>query len=419
MYGSSNAQCNSPIGLSNNNVYYYSANLNWINTNSVHHFKIRYKVSGTSTWSYKNNIDSLLTTKNLANLQALSTYIWQIRSHCDSTNTITSQWSSIDTFYTNTTLFPIITSLYTNNINYNNAIANWGFNQGVDRYKVHYRIYGTSTWQNLSYIDSLTNNVLIPILQQNTTYEWEVMAYYDSTNQMASIWSAPDTFTTSTFIAALFNPILTNITGNNLCNTATSLTLITSQTQNEPDIGTSTITSDGGYFDIQSVSIGDSVGYAIMNTSTQTIEATLKAGIITGQNYAIINSYDSTGSLIGFFAIENVNGGIKVSSTSPNDGNNYTSGFTSEVHFTNLFITPNIDGPLNFYTDIQSELSDQYNDTSTIIISCTNSLSEEIFQENSNYKIYDLLGRATKWKGNTMLIYKYSNGKTKKLITVK
>ena len=71
--------------------------------------------------------------------------------------------------------------------------------------------------------------------------------------------------------------------------------------------------------------MGDSVGYAIMNTSTQIISATLKAGIIAGQNYAIINSYDSSGVIIGFFAIENTNGGIKISSTSPNDGNNYTS----------------------------------------------------------------------------------------------
>lgn len=311
------------------------------------------------------------------------------------------------------------TGLYTTNISFNNALANWDPMLNIDHYKIHYRIYGTSSWGNLGNINGPDSTRNLPLLQQNTTYEWEIISYCDSTNQMASLWSVPDTFTTATFIAAPFNPILTNTIDNNLCNTATSLTLIASQAQNEPDIGTSTITSDGGYFDIQSVSMGDSVGFAIMNTSTQTIEATLKVGIIAGQNYAIINSYDSTGSLIGFFAIENVNGGIKVSSTSPNDGNNYTSGFTSEVHFTNLFVTPNIDGPLNFYTDIQSELSDQFNDTSTIIISCTNSLSEEIFQENSNYKIYDLLGRPTKWKGNTMLIYKYSNGKTKKLITVK
>ena len=156
-----------------------------------------------------------------------------------------------------------------------------------------------------------------------------------------------------------------------------------------------------------------------MNTSTQTIDATLKVGIIAGQNYAIINSYDITGSLIGFFALENINGGIKVSSSSPNDGNNYTSGFTSEIHFTNLFINPNINGPLHFYTDIQSELSDQFNDTTSILISCVNSISENKKINNLDFEVYDLLGRKTDWKENTILIYKYSNGEVRKIFTTK
>ena len=243
------------------------------------------------------------------------------------------------------------------------------------------------------------------------------MAFYDSTLLSASLWSIPDTFTTTTFIYSAFNPIITNTIDNTICNNATNLTLYASQSLNEPDIGISTITTDGGYFNIQSLSMGDSVGYAIMNTSTQIISATLKAGIIAGQNYAIINSYDSTDALIGFFAIENESGGIKISSTSPNDGNNYTTGFTSEVHFTNLFVNPNINGPLNFYTDIQSELNDQFNDIVTVIINCISPISENSTEENLSFEIYDLLGRKTKFIENSVLIYKYSNGEIRKIIT--
>jgi hypothetical protein len=123
--------------------------------------------------------------------------------------------------------------------------------------------------------------------------------------------------------------------------------------------------------------------------------------------------------LIGFFVIENLNGGVKVSSTSPSDGNNYTSGFTSEVHFTNLFINPNINGPLHFYTDIQSELSHQFNDTTTVIINCTSSILENSQKNNLSFEIYDLLGRKTKFKDNTVLIYRYSNGEIRKIITQK
>ena len=245
------------------------------------------------------------------------------------------------------------------------------------------------------------------------------MAYYDTTLLLASLWSNPDTFTTSTFTASVFNPIITNSIDNTICNNATNLTLYVSQGLNQPDIGTSEITSDGGYFNIQTLTMGDSVGYAIMNTTTQSISAVLRAGLIPSQNYAIINSYDSTGSLIGFFEIMNSNGGIKVKSTSPNDGNNFTSGFTSELHLTNLFINPNINGPLNLYTDIQSELSDQFNDTTTIIINCFSSVTENNEANDLSFDIYDLLGRKTNFKENSILIYKYSNGKIKKVISNK
>ncbi len=316
-------------------------------------------------------------------------------------------------------------SLYVTNITHINALANWISPQNPDHYLIHYRILGTTNWNNLGNIDSTMESRNIPQLQPLTTYEWQIKTYCDTSNQPNSGWSISDTFTTIAFIPSPFNPIITNTIYNNTCNTKTNLTLNASQIQNEPDIGTSTITSNGGYFDIQSVATGDSVGYAIMNTSTQNISTTLRVGIIAGQNYAIINSYDSLGVLIGFFAIENVYGGIKVSSTSPNDGNNYTSGFTSEIHFTNLFVNPNIDGPLHFYADIQSELGDQFNDTNTIMIICATTINEknptfqELLSETSDYEIYDLLGRRTIFKKNRPLIYKYSNGKTKKIIIKK
>ena len=310
-------------------------------------------------------------------------------------------------------------SLYVTNITHINALANWASAPTPDHYLIHYRILGATNWSNLGNIGFAMVSRNIPQLQPLTTYEWQIKTFCDTSNQPNSGWSLSDTFTTIAFVAAPFNPIIATTIENNICNAKTSLTLNSSQTQNEPDIGTSTITSDGGYFDIQSVATGDSVGYAIMNTSTQTILATLRAGVIAGQNYAVINSYDSLGVLIGFFTIENVTGGIKVSSTSPNDGNNYTSGFTSEIYFSNLFVNPNINGSLHFYTDIQSELGDQFNDTNTIMITCTNAIAEEMLQETSNYEIYDLLGRPTSWKENTILIYKYINGKTKKVITIK
>ena len=413
------AQCDPPINVFNSNINYYNADVNWNYQTNINNYRIRFKKVGSSSWSYKNNIDSLAITKNLNNLTPLSYYLWQIKSYCDSLGTNFSQWSIADTFYTSTINCPSIAGQFTNNISYNNATSNWTINTNANRYKIRYKIDGTTIWSYLGPIYHPNNEKIIPLLLQNTTYEWEIMAFYDTTTQFASLWSISDTFTTSIFIASAFDPNISNSVDNTICNTSTNLTLFVSQSIDEPDIETSTITSDGGYFNIQSLTMGDSIGYAIINLATQTILTTLRVGIIVGQNYALINSYDSTGSIIGFFAIENLNSGIKISSTSPNDGNNYTTGFTSEIHLTNLFINPNINGALNFYTNITSELNDQFNDTTTVIINCISHISENNKEGELNFQIYDLLGRKTNYKENSILLYKYQNGEVRKVNTLK
>jgi len=410
------SQCSIPQSIFSDNIYFFSANLNWGAVNNVHHYKVRYKEIGTSPWSYKNNIDSNLTSKILNNLVSEVDYIWQIRSYCDSTNTMFSNWSIIDTFNTSTLLCPNPNILTSNNITHMSAQANWNTLLGVDRYKIHYRILSTNIWQNLSLVNGGINNTNIPVLQQSTTYEWQVMAYHDSTLNMGSLWSASDVFTTSIFVPAPFNPIITTTLGNNQCNTPSTLMIEISQAQDEPDIGTSTINTDGGYFDIQSISSGDSVGYAVLNSATQNISAVLRAGLIAGSNYAIINSYDTANSLIGFFAIENTSSGVRVTTTSPNDGNNYTAGYTSEINFTNLYITQNYSGDLNILILLESEFNEQKNFYDTVNIQCTSNITE-IEKNNESQIIYDIIGKQSKERKNSILFYRQKDGTvTKKII---
>jgi hypothetical protein len=413
------SQCFAPTTVFSSNINYYSADVNWNSTLGTHHYKIRYKEIGNSNWSYKNNIDSTLNVKLLANLNPQSDYIWQIRAHCDTINSNTSNWSVTDTFTTITTACPNSNSLFTNNINYNNATANWDTVNGADRYKIRYKILGTSTWSNLGPIYHPEDSVTIPILQQNTSYEWQVLTYHDTTNLLASLWSLSDTFTTISFVYSPFNPIVTNTLSNLECNAQSQFYLEVSQSAYEPDIGTSTITSDGGSFEIGSLNTGDSVGYAIMITTSQSINAVLKAGIIAGQNYAIINSYDSTGSLIGFFTIENANGGIKVTTTTPNDLNDYTSGYISEMHLTNLFVTPQNAGPLYFFIDIESELNDQIYDTDTVQIWCNSTSIDELNKSKEISTIFDILGRKTTLENRALIFIQYSDGRIEKRITLK
>jgi hypothetical protein len=376
------SQCSIPQSTFTNNIYFFSANLNWSPVIGVHHYKIRYKEIAATPWSYKNNIDSGVVSKVLNNLVSQSDYIWQIRSHCDTTNTDYSSWSAVDTFNTTTMLCPTPSGLIT---------------------------------RNLSLVNGNLNNANIPVLQQNTTYEWQIMAYHDSTLNMGSLWSASDTFTTSIFVPAPFNPIINTIIGNNQCNTPSTLMIEIDQAQNEPDIGTSTISTDGGYFNISSVSTGDSVGYAILNSATQNVNAVLRAGLIAGPNYAIINSYDTSNSLIGFFAIENTSSGIRVTTTSPNDGNNYTAGFNSEINFTNLYVTPNYSGDLNIVILLESEFNEQVYFSDTVNIQCSSTI-DEIVKDKRIHQIHDLFGRKSKQEKNKFLIYQYRDGRTTKKI---
>ena len=307
-------------------------------------------------------------------------------------------------------------SLHTNNITYSNALANWNSAPISDRYHIHFRELGAISWNNLANINGGDTTRNIPGLTPSTTYEWQIKTFCDSTNQPNSGWSYSDTFTTPAFLPAPFNPIITKTLSSLECNAQAQLYIKLSQAANEPDIGTSIITTDGGAFDMGSFNIGDSVGYAILEHTTHSIVSTLNVGLVAGQNYAIINSYDSLGNLIGFFSVENENGGIKIETNSPNDGNNYTSGYISELYFTNLFVNPANAGPLLFFADFQSELNDYISQTDTTLIWCYTTGVNELYDKKDVTIIYDLLGRKTTLKADAIQLIRLSDGRIKKQI---
>jgi len=413
------AQCPAPTGLFVTNITMYSATTNWTTANGSHHYRVRYKEVGLINWSNFNNIGNTLTSRNLPNLQPSTTYIWQIMSYCDSLGIIFSPWSIVDTFTTTVPQCPTPNGLFITNITYNSAMANWTAVSGVDHYRIRKRGLGATTWGSLPNIDSTLSNRLLPLLQPLTTYEWKIEAYCDSTNQSNSAWSVIDTFTTIAFVPATFNPQLFYGMSSTLCNTPVSFSLRVMQSQNEPDIGTSEITSDGGSFNISSVSVGDTVGTAEIATSTDTIMTILTVGLVTSSNNALIYSVDTSG-IIGFFTIENLSGGgVKIISSSPPDGNNYTSGYNSLLIFNDLFVTPITPGALSFTANIVSELNDLFYmvDSSTIIF-CNTSLLENEITNRKLLKIVNTLGEDSPKRKNTLLFYIYDDGTVKKKIVV-
>ena len=133
-------KCPIPNNLNTTNFNYFNSEVNWVTVSAVDHYRILYKEISATNWTSVNNVDSNLTTKLLTNLQPLSYYIYKIRSYCDTINSNFSSWSVLDTFYTNTSNCPNTSNLYTSNINYYNAIANWVTINNADRYKVRYKI---------------------------------------------------------------------------------------------------------------------------------------------------------------------------------------------------------------------------------------------------------------------------------------
>ena len=62
-----------------------------------------------------------------------------------------------------------------------------------------------------------------------------------------------------------FSPTVDVILSNTDCDSLTDLTINVSQDPNEPDMSTALFTSDGGSFAISTLSIGDTVGSAVMS----------------------------------------------------------------------------------------------------------------------------------------------------------
>tara|TARA_B100000902_G_scaffold12252_1_gene14931 strand:- start:65291 stop:66529 length:1239 start_codon:yes stop_codon:yes gene_type:complete len=404
--------------LYTNNITSTNAIANWTPVPNAHHYKIHYKEISSANWSNLGNIDSTMTSRLIPMLQPLTTYIWEIKTFCDSTNQNSSSWSNTDTFTTTNIIQCINTdSIYTNSITHENAVANWKKPPNPYHYKIHYREISSTNWLNLGNIDSTMTSRLIPLLQPLTTYIWEIKTFCDSTNQFGSGWSYADTFTTNAFIPAPFNPIITPIISNLNCGENTSFTLVASQQQNEPDIQTSIFTSNGGYFEISTLNNGDILGDAYYTSNFNNYSADLILDFTLGPNYAKIDIIDSLGYNMGFFTIENILNGIKVSSIGPFDGNNYTSGYISQLNFTNLFVNPLNEGPLNFTTEIESELGDFIQSIdSSIIISCNPSSINNQNNKNKLLNIIDVTGRFNNNNNNKLLIYIYENRKIEKKI---
>ncbi|MDC1063601.1 choice-of-anchor L domain-containing protein [Flavobacteriales bacterium] len=165
----------------------------------------------------------------------------------------------------------------------------------------------------------------------------------------------------------------------------TDLTIVVSQDSNEVDIDTAFFISDGGFFTISSMTIGDNIGFADMALSSVTYNADLVINNIVSANEIIVEAIDQiTGAVLGTFTIINLpTGGVEIIAVSPNDGNSFTSGHISSITFVNVFQSP-LTGFLDFTSIIISEIGDVDTQVFSFILNCTD------FTPNVSISLSDL-----------------------------
>jgi hypothetical protein len=156
-----------------------------------------------------------------------------------------------------------------------------------------------------------------------------------------------------------FSPSVIVTLSNTDCDSLADLTITVSQDSGEVDMSTALFQSNGGYFDIMSMNLGDTIGTSILMSGggNVNISAYLIVSSIVSSSQAIISSCSPVIGCLGTFTITNSsNGGIEILAQSIPDNNNYTSGNMSSITFNNVFVNPC--SPLVFTSTINSELGD-------------------------------------------------------------
>ncbi|MBJ10297.1 MAG: hypothetical protein CMP66_02395, partial [Flavobacteriales bacterium] len=295
------------------------------------------------------------------------------------------------------------TGLTESNITLSSATVSWNAMPNVDYYRLSYRQLG-GVWQfatNPINIDPSITSVDLLGLQDYSTYEWRVKTW--CTTGLNSSWTEIQSFTTlsslpldcngdqngSAFIDTCGNCVGGN-TGDLACisfspsvsvalasqevGATTDLTFTISQDANEPDMVSALVTSDGGSFNLSSLNTNDVVGSGtgVAGGGYFNSNFTLYVDFILSSNHVSLRAIDSaTSNLIGTFELENTPTGIKILSISPADNNNITAGNSQIVTLTNLYNNPVNASTLNFYSSINSELSDFDNQVFPITIDVT------------------------------------------------
>ncbi len=163
---SSGSSCGVASGLSASNITSSSATLNWNDVSGATGYNIRYRKTGTATWT---NTTSTTSSVDVSGLTSSTDYEFQVQTVCSGGTT--STFSTSATFTSTPLSCEVASGLSAINITFSSATLDWYNVSGATGYNIRYRKTGTSTWTNAT---STSSSIAVSGLTSATIYEFQV-----------------------------------------------------------------------------------------------------------------------------------------------------------------------------------------------------------------------------------------------------
>lgn len=168
--------------------------ISWIGNSCAAGYNIQVRPVGATAWSTLS-VTAPATTKIVSGLQALTTYEYRVRTNCNSAGTVASAYSAIKSFSTPCTCAkPTIISV--TGISSNSAVISWTGNTCAVKYRVQYRVSGTTAWVTNTTIPPVTTKTITGLIA-NTTYQYRLRTDCNLNGSLNSGYTTTGTFTTA------------------------------------------------------------------------------------------------------------------------------------------------------------------------------------------------------------------------------
>ena len=187
--------CTTPGGLSATAIGTDNATVNWGATATAHHYALRARVVGTSTWSI-NPAYIYGTSKTMYGLTDGTVYEWQVRTVCSTDTSSVSAWSSLQTFTTMVSCDVVPNNPIATNIGMTTATLTWDAVVGVQAYNLRYRKLSEPFSSNI-YIVTTATSLQLNSLISGADYTWDLRAICDTVNGIQSNWTGFTIFHTA------------------------------------------------------------------------------------------------------------------------------------------------------------------------------------------------------------------------------